>query len=331
VVNKKKEKDDKLTAGVSCVRWFMILLIILSTFAISDDIDRVFVAVLGDNDEVYELEQKLNGIVSGFLSKDYKEIFLENLKNCQMGFSECPAFKKFPFVDFAIFVGKPVKIYCFEKNFVEVPPSYISQDLNAIVDYFEQFILYHHLPRFEDPQAKKGDVYILMDENFNDIKKCTIEKRSEIVDLSRCAPKGVKYARKQRRTIKFRGYEKEIRKSDISNIWIGAKRFEVYEDGQIVKIPVRVSHGGVLIIIDVYNDAAFVISSEAVESGKTIYEFQAYYDPSARVEELVFVLLEPSEDIRIPVVGKELSEEEFKDLVESAKGISAFMFTVAKY
>ena len=305
--------------------FIFILMFVVSNFIFAS-VDEVIVAVIGSNESfVRSIEQSLSGIVSGFLNENDKKILIKQKSECEMGLAECVDTGKFPQLDFVIEAGKAVRILSIEQKKVDTLPDYISKDPDAIAEYFEEFDMYFHLPRFYDPQAKYGDVYILMDRDFKDVGRCVYKGREKYVDLKGCQVKGAVYARRERRKISFKGYEKELSRSDVRTIWIRAKRFEVYKDGQNVEIPVRVSRGGYMVIIDIYNDNAVVLSVEPVEKGTTVFKFEAYYDPSVKSEELVFALMDPQS--RTPVPNKDLSLEEFKKVLESSS-VGVFYFTV---
>ncbi len=303
--------------------FFLTFVLTVLTFA---NVDEVIVAVIGNDESfVRSVEQSLSGIVSGFLNESDKKLLIKQKNECEMGLAECVDTGKFPQLDFVIETGKAVRILSIEQKKVDTLPDYISKDPDAIAEYFEEFDMYFHLPQFHDPQAKHGDVYILMDRDFKDIGKCVYKGSGKYVDLENCHVRKAIYARRERRKVSFKGYERELSRSDIRTIWIGAKRFEVYKDGQNVEVPVRVSRGGYMVIIDIYNDNAVVLDVVPVERGVTTFKFEAYHDPSVRSEELVFALMDPQS--KIPVPNKLLNLDEFKMILESSS-VGVFYFTV---
>ncbi len=303
-----------------------IFVLVISTFTFAK-VDEVIVAVIGSNSSlVRSVEQSLSGIVSGFLNEGDKKVLIKQRSECEMGLSECVDTGKFPQLDFVIETGKVVRILSVEQKKVDTLPDYISKDPDAIAEYFEEFDMYFHLPEFYDPQAKSGDVYVLMDKDFRDLKRCVHRGNGKYVNLKSCIVKGAVYARRERRKVIFKEYERELSKSDVRTIWIRAKRFEVYKDGQNVEIPVRISRGGYMVIVDVYNDNAVVLDVNPVERGTSIFKFQAYCDPAVRSEELVFALMDPQKSV--PAPNKSLSVDEFKRLLESSSGVGVFYFTV---
>ncbi len=313
--------------GLKIISSLILILILLLSVVTFANVDKVIVAVIGSNESLARsIEQSLSGIVSGFLNESDKKMLIRQRKECEMGLAECVDTGKFPQLDFVIEAGTSVRILSVEKGEVDALPDHISRDPDAIAEYFEDFDMYFHLPEFYDPQAKYGDVYVLMDKDFKDVGKCVYHGSGKYVNLEECKVKGAMYARRERRKVRFEGYEKELSRSDVRTIWIHAKRFEVYKDGQNVEIPVRISRGGYMVIVDIYGGKAVVVDVKPVEKGTTTFEFEAYYDPSVKSEELVFVLMNP--ESTVPKPEKLLSVSEFKKLVESSSGVGVFCFTV---
>jgi len=304
-----------------------VLIVILSTL-FAKGVDEVVVAVVGDEIMAERVEEELQGYVSGFLKDEDKGVFMKMMKECEIGLSECPAFSKFPAIDFVIEVGSGVRVYDVERGIVEPIPHHIASSPRAIADYFLNFVMYFHLPVFRDPTAHGGDVYILMDADFKVLnKKCTIKDRTEIVDLRRCAPKNAVYARKLWRFVKIGNYVMALRKSDAKILWVDTKNFEVYRDGQIVHVPVLLSEGGKLVVYDIYNERAHFLSKDYVEEGSYSFSFEAYYDPKVETEQLVFLLFGYHTRTSIPDVA---GEEDFERLVKEAMGVGAYNFVVVE-
>lgn len=281
-----------------------------------------------DNNE-YNL--KLKEIFSKYynivpFSEKEKKIIIDMMKEQDLGLRK-GEISKLPQVDYVIYFDEDNNIVYFSDiNKLPIKMLKINNEWSdtsyRIINYFENFVLYFKLPEFEDKKARKGTIYMLMDENFKDIKYYKLKKKETHIKIK--YPDAV-YARRLRPSI-FNSSGKllyERKEGDLSLSIVDNPGITEFKDGDEISINIFVEEPGYVSIIDIYKNEIMVISSNYVDYGYFKFTADAYAGDGSK-EMLLFVL---SDD---PITKENLSFEELKDLLESSKGMDLMEFVVRK-
>ena len=299
---------------------FLLFLALTAGFLVAENVNRTKIGVEGSAEYVNDLKvyfSKYYTLVP--VEKEDVKLFLKLKKESQLGIREAAQQSKLPNVDFLVIAeGKSIRFYDMLKGTMKFNNVFSGDTaLFDAVKYFENYVLYFKLPIFEDKKAYKGKVYVVLDKDMNPIGYYQHRTSSTKISI----PEGT-YARYLRPAVIYNGkviYEKQ--EKDLS-LTVYMDEYKIFEEGEIVRVPIHVEAGGYISVIDIYEDEIILVQSEPVEPGIWSFEFEAYKGEKECIETLVFVVTD--EKLKKPPANF----IELKEILESAKGVDIIHFVV---
>jgi len=308
----------------------LLMIAVLMVFTISlSNTFKPHIGIVGDapykNKLVEELSQLYDGLVP--VEKEDYQVILKIWKEQDIGLRKKELkTSQLPDVDYLIELsGNVVTFYDLSNATMKKIFVGDKNPEKSIIDFFQNFVLLFRLPTFVDKTAKLGDWYAMLDKNGNVIGYYQNNKISSTITIPISKYKEAVYARKLRKAVIHDGkIIYEISEKDLNIQIVSSEYFEVFKDGEDVKLTVLIHKGGFLYIFDIYKDAIICVkSAEPVEKGSYTFSFTAYKEEDNVKETLIFALE------RSPIkIRESISFDALRKILQMADGVDIITFVV---